>query len=946
MFSKFSIKVKLLVALLCVGIVPLAVMAIVALTKAGSALHQQAFNQLEAVRGIKKAQVEEFFEGSRGDMGVLVETVESLREESFAKLASIQQLKKAHVEEFFTRVHNDISSLAKSEDLLRMYLELRDYHSMMHTGHDEPYDTSTEQYKEIYEEHSLYFNNYVETYGYYDMFLICAPHGHVMYTAAQEADIGTNLGHGPYKNESLAHLWKEVVRTRKVVIEDFSPYTPSNGQQAAFIGAPLYDHAGELLGMVALQIPTDPINAIVQKREGMGVSGETYLMGRNKGKTAFRSDMKTMGGGKYSIGYEITTPYIDKALNGHEGEEVFTDSAGKLVVVAYNPLHIKGLNWACISKIDLEEAIVHKGAEDNKDFFAKYIEKYGYYDLFLIHPEGKVFYSVTHEADYGTNMVDGKYSDSGLGRLTRRVLETKQYGVADFAPYAPSNDEPAAFIAQPIVHHGETQLIVALQISLDAINAIMTQRDGMGKTGESYLIGADTLMRSDSFLDPENHSVKASFANPEKGKVDTEASREALSGKTDSRIVRDYNGNWVLSAYTPLQLAGVQWALLAEIDKAEAFSAVEVLVWAAAVVGAIVLTIVIILAFLITRSIVQPVQGVVDNLTELAQGEGDLTSRLTVDSEDEIGKLAERFNEFMDKLHTMIKDISKGVDTLSSSSTELSAISEQMSTNAEQTSIKSNTVATATEEMSTNMGSVSAAMEQSSTNTNMVASASEEMTATITEIAQNAENARSISGQAVHKTKDAGDQMTELGRAAQAIGTVTETIAEISEQTNLLALNATIEAARAGEAGKGFAVVANEIKELAKQTAEATQDIKQQIDGVQGATGNTVESIKEIGKVIDDVNEIVATIATAVEEQSVSTKEIADNIAQVSSGIGEVNENVAQSSQVAGEITRDITEVNQASQEMAESSSQVRLSADELSQLAEELNLMVGRFKV
>jgi methyl-accepting chemotaxis protein len=228
----------------------------------------------------------------------------------------------------------------------------------------------------------------------------------------------------------------------------------------------------------------------------------------------------------------------------------------------------------------------------------------------------------------------------------------------------------------------------------------------------------------------------------------------------------------------------------------------------------------------------------------------------------------------------------------------------------------------------------------------MVSAAAEELTATINEIAQNAEKARSISEQALSQTKGTGDQMTELGRAAQAIGKVTETITEISDQTNLLALNATIEAARAGEAGKGFAVVANEIKELAKQTAEATLDIKQQIDGIQSSTGTTVEGINQIGQVMNKVNDFVSSIATAVEEQSVSTQEIADNINQVSGGIGEVNENVAQSSHVAGEITESITEVNQASSEIANSSSQVRLSAEELSQLAEELNSMVGRFKI
>ncbi len=579
-----------------------------------------------------------------------------------------------------------------------------------------------------------------------------------------------------------------------------------------------------------------------------------------------------------------------------------------------------------------------------------YLKKFGYYDIFLVDSEsGKIVYSVFKELDFATSLKVGPYADTNFAEAFKRAnaaLSADAVVFTDFKQYFPSYEAPAGFVASPIFHEGRKIGVLIFQFPIDNLNRIMAERAGMGESGETYLVGHDLLMRSDSFLDPDNHSVAASFRYPDKGKVDTDATQAAFMDKTEERIITDYNGNPVLSAYTPLNFEGLRWALLAEIDEVEAFAAVKALRWVALIVAGVGIAGIVVVALLITRAIVRPVQGVVANLTDLAEGEGDLTTRLPVTTKDEIGDLAQRFNEFMDKLHVMIQDITKGVDTLSSSSTELSAISQQMSASAEQTSGKSDTVATAAEEMSTNMNSVSAAMEQSSTNTGMVASAAEEMTATIGEIAKNAENARAISDQAVSQTKDAGEQMAALGKAAQAIGKVTETITEISEQTNLLALNATIEAARAGEAGKGFAVVANEIKELARQTAEATLDIKQQIDGIQHSTGGTVEAIDQIGKVIDNVNDIVATIATAVEEQSVSTKEIAENISQISNGIGEVNENVAQSSSVAGEITQSISEVNQASGEIANSSSQVRLSAEELSKLAEQLNGMVGRFKI
>lgn len=352
----------------------------------------------------------------------------------------------------------------------------------------------------------------------------------------------------------------------------------------------------------------------------------------------------------------------------------------------------------------------------------------------------------------------------------------------------------------------------------------------------------------------------------------------------------------------------------------------------------------ILFAFFIARGLVGLISKSVDFAEKMA--EGDFTQTLDIDQKDEIGTLAEALNNMDSNLSQMFKGITDGVETLSSSSTELSAISQQMSAGSEQTSSKSNTVASAAEEMSSNMNSVAAAMEQAATNVNMVATAAEEMTATVNEIAQNSERARSITDEAVSQSKSASDKVDELGIAANEISKVTEVITEISEQTNLLALNATIEAARAGEAGKGFAVVANEIKELARQTAEATQEIKSKIEGIQGSTDETVTEIGQISKVINDVNEIVSTIATAVEEQSVTTQEIAGNVVQASQGISEVNQNVAQSSTVSGEIAKDIADVNQSAGEMSNSSSQVNKSAEELLGLARQLKEIVGKFKI
>ncbi|MBN1841537.1 MAG: HAMP domain-containing protein [Deltaproteobacteria bacterium] len=362
-------------------------------------------------------------------------------------------------------------------------------------------------------------------------------------------------------------------------------------------------------------------------------------------------------------------------------------------------------------------------------------------------------------------------------------------------------------------------------------------------------------------------------------------------------------------------------------------------------VGAVGLGIIMVLIYALFHRLVNSrIEGLLEATGRLS--EGDLTYRRKIKRRDELAHIGGRLNHVSENLGNMFKDILSTTETLASSSTELSGISQQMSSGAEQTSEKSRTVATAAEEMSSNMNSVASATEEASTNTSMVATAAEEMTATINEIAQNTEKTRAITGKAVSEAKSASEKVDELGTAANEIGNVTETITEISEQINLLALNATIEAARAGDAGKGFAVVANEIKELAKQTAEATVEIRNKIGGIQSSTQDTVTQIEQISKVVNDVNEMVSTIATAVEEQSVTTKEIANNVTQASQGLQEVTENVAQSSTVAGEIARDIAEVNQASTEMSNGSSQVNLSAEELSKVTDQLKEMVGKFKV
>ncbi len=364
------------------------------------------------------------------------------------------------------------------------------------------------------------------------------------------------------------------------------------------------------------------------------------------------------------------------------------------------------------------------------------------------------------------------------------------------------------------------------------------------------------------------------------------------------------------------------------------------------IIFVVTLGIVILGIYFVVQSMTKPLKTMLDNMTDIAEGEGDLTKRLEVKTKDEVGLLAEAFNIFVEKLQGIISDIAKNSQSLDGSSKDVLSISNEMAQGTETMAATSNTVAAAAEEMNTNMTSVAAAIEQSSTNISMVSAAAEEMTSTINEIAQSTEKTRSTSQQAVERTKAASENINMLGSSARDIGAVVETISDISDQTNLLALNATIEAARAGEAGKGFAVVANEIKDLAKQTADATQEIKGKIENIQTSTKKTIEEIEAVTKDINGVNEMIDGVAAAVEEQSVTTQEIATNVGQAAQGIQEVTGNVTQSSGVAGDIAVDIANVNQVVNEMAEKTTRVNEYSNDLNGLSGNLKSTVDLFKI
>ncbi len=365
-------------------------------------------------------------------------------------------------------------------------------------------------------------------------------------------------------------------------------------------------------------------------------------------------------------------------------------------------------------------------------------------------------------------------------------------------------------------------------------------------------------------------------------------------------------------------------------------------------IGGISLTsilVAIVIATFLSQMILKPIRAMTEMLCKITENR-NLKVRLPHLGEDELGVMAVKLNGFLDDLQHTIGEFAQNSLRLASASNQLSVTSSELSKGAGTTTSQSNVAATAASDMNSEMGTIASSTEQMSANFRSVSAAIEQMTASIKEIAMNAENASSVAGSAAVLAESSTNTISVLGQSAREIGKVIEMIEGIAEQTNLLALNATIEAARAGDAGKGFAVVATEVKQLAKLTADATDDIRKRISEIQGNTDDAVDSISKITGVIGTVSEVSATIASAVEEQNITTQEIARNMAETSHATDLVSEGVSRSANSSSSLTASIAKVDQAAQVTANGATETRDAGAELTKLADQLQKLVEQFEV
>jgi methyl-accepting chemotaxis protein len=348
----------------------------------------------------------------------------------------------------------------------------------------------------------------------------------------------------------------------------------------------------------------------------------------------------------------------------------------------------------------------------------------------------------------------------------------------------------------------------------------------------------------------------------------------------------------------------------------------------------------------LARTVSGPIRETVRMLRDIAEGEGDLTKRLDVSGSNEISEMSHYFNQFITKIQEMVSHLTTTFKTVTQSSNAFLTLSGNIAASSGEMASNTNSVVNSTRHASEKINSITTAAQEMSDSANIVAAAILEMSASLNEVTHHCQKELTIASAAAHQTRSTMEIMNRLKSSAQSIGKVLQTINDIADQTNLLALNATIEAASAGDAGKGFSVVASEVKQLAKQTSVATDEIQKYIEEVQKDTASAVQAIESVAGVIDEVNSLSQSIVCSVEQQSSTVCQISDTINAVGTGTQGVSRNVNESAESLASILKNIDMFSTSIEQTIQNITHIRNNADSLSGNFENLKHIVNRFKI